>query len=145
LSILNNPFLLGFDELDDLMGRVTKSADGFPPYNLEQVDAEVLRITVAVAGYTADDLEMTLEDNQLIIRGAQTPDPTRRFLHRGIAGRSFVKSFIMADGMVVDGACLENGLLSVDLRKPIKQAKVQKIAIKTDSKPVLIDAGRRKK
>ena len=128
-----------------MLAQMTKTAEGFPPYNIEQVDSDVLRITLAVAGYTESDLEMTLEDNQLIIRGRQMQDVERRYLHHGIAARSFIKSFVLAEGMVIEGACLENGLLNIDLRKPPKQTKVQRIDIQTKPKSVLLNAGRRKK
>ncbi len=129
MTAFNMPFLLGFDDLEDMLGRMTKSADGFPPYNIEQLDEINLRLTLAVAGYEEDNLSITLEDNQLVIRGRQEQDPTRHYLYRGIAGRTFLKSFILADGMTIDGAKLENGLLHIDLKRPIKQSRVEKIAI----------------
>lgn len=145
MNAFNNPFLLGFDELETMLSEMTKTAEGFPPYNIEQLSADILRITLAVAGYTESDLEMTLSDNQLIIRGRQTHEAEKHYLHHGIAARSFIKTFVLADGMVVEGACLENGLLSVDVRKPQKQTRVQRIAIRTKSKPVLLETGRKKK
>lgn len=138
LSPFNNPFLLGFDELEQILCRVAKGADSFPPYNVEQLNSEMLRITLAVAGYDEPDLEILQEDNQLIIRGAQEQDPTRHFLHQGIAARSFIKSFVLADGMTVENIILENGLLSIDLRRPKKHIKVKKLAITKKSKPVTI-------
>lgn len=145
MTVFNNPFMLGFDELENMLSRMTKSAEGFPPYNIEQTGSETLKIVLAVAGYTESDLDIIVEDNQLIIRGRQAQNPDKKYLHHGIAARSFIKTFVLADGMVIEGACLENGLLSVDLRKPQKQTKVQRIAIKTNSKPVLLDTPRRKK
>lgn len=145
MTAFNNPFLLGFDEIEGMLNRITKSAEGFPPYNIEQLTPDLLRITLAVAGYGASDLEMTLEDNQLMIRGRQNQGAEHHYLYRGIAARSFIKSFVLADGMTVAGASLENGLLSIDLKKPIKKSHVQRIQIKTKTNPVLIDAGRRKK
>jgi len=145
VSLLNNPFMLGFDELENMLAEMTKTAEGFPPYNIEQLNAESLRITLAVAGYVEADLEITLADNRLIIRGRQTGDTEKHYLHHGIAARSFIKTFILADGMIIDGACLENGLLSIDVRKPQREALVQKIKIKTRSKPVLLAPERKKK
>lgn len=145
MSILNNPFLLGFDELEEMLAQMTKTAEGFPPYNIEQVESDLLRITLAVAGYTESDLELTLEDNQLIIRGRQTPTVEHHYLHHGIAARSFIKTFVLAEGMVVEGSCLENGLLNIDVRRPQKQTHIQRIAIKTKPKTVLLEAGRKKK
>ena len=97
LSPFNNPFLLGFDELEQILCRVAKGADSFPPYNVEQISPELLRMTFAVAGYKEEELEVMQEGNQLIIRGHQEPDENRHFLHRGIAARSFLKSFILAE------------------------------------------------
>lgn len=145
MTVFNNPFMLGFDELENMLSRMTKSAEGFPPYNIEQTGTETLKIVLAVAGYTESDLDIIVEDNQLVIRGRQAQNPDKKYLHHGIAARSFIKTFVLADGMVIEGACLENGLLSVNLRKPQKQTKVQRIAIKTNSKPVLLDTPRRKK
>ena len=145
MTAFNNPFLLGFDELEGMLDRITKSAEGFPPYNIEQLSSDTLQIALAVAGYSATDLEMTLEDNQLMIRGRQNQSLEHHYLYRGIAARSFIKSFVLADGMTVIGATLENGLLMINLKKPVKKSHVQRIEIKTKSSPVLIDAGRRKK
>ena len=145
MTAFNNPFLLGFDELEDMLTRVSKGAESFPPYNLEQLSPELMRITLAIAGYVAEDLDITLEDNQLMIRGQQTQDPNRHYIHRGIAARSFIKTFELADGMTIEGACLENGLLSIDLKKPLKISHVQRISIQTKSKSVLMNADRRKK
>ena len=138
LSPFNNPFLLGFDELEQILCRVAKGADSFPPYNVEQINTELLRITLAVAGYDEPDLEILQEENQLIIRGAQEHDPNRHFLHQGIAARSFVKSFVLADGMTVENIILENGLLSIDLRRPKKHITIKKLTIQKKSKPVTI-------
>ena len=145
MTVFNNPFMLGFDELENMLSRMTKSAEGFPPYNIEQTAEETLKIVLAVAGYTESDLDIIVEDNQLMIRGRQAQNPDKKYLHHGIAARSFIKTFVLADGMVIEGACLENGLLSVDLRKPHKQTKVQHITIKTKSKPVLLETPRRRK
>ena len=121
---LSSPFLLGFDEIERALERVVKSADGYPPYNIERIarngaHAELLRITLAVAGFTEDELEVTVEDNELVIRGRQTEDDNgRTFLHRGIAARQFQRTFVLAEGMAVTGAGLKDGLLSVDLERP---------------------------
>ncbi|HEY8579216.1 MAG TPA: Hsp20 family protein [Beijerinckiaceae bacterium] len=132
---LNSPFLLGFDDIERALDRVTRSAsDGYPPYNIERIaktaDApERLRITLAVAGFTLDQLEVTLEERQLVIRGRQQDDKERVFLHRGIAARQFQRTFLLAEGMQVQGADLVNGLLSVDLARPEPERVIQKINI----------------
>ncbi|MFC0219162.1 Hsp20 family protein [Pseudochelatococcus lubricantis] len=132
---LSSPFLLGFDEIERALDRVAKAAsDGYPPYNIERIAGEGntpdrLRITLAVAGFTREQLEITLEENQLVIRGRQTEDKGRQFLHRGIAARQFQRSFLLADGMEVLGADLANGLLSIDLVRPEAQRIVRRIDI----------------
>ncbi len=131
LTPFNNPFMLGFDELENMLLRISKGSENFPPYNIEQTDTDSLRITLAVAGYKESDLDVSIEENQLVIRGRQEPMDTRRFLHRGIAGRSFIKSFVLADGLKITEAFLENGLLNIDLYRPNKPKKVQQITIKT--------------
>ena len=123
---LSSPFLLGFDEIERALERVVKSADGYPPYNIERIArdgarAERLRITLAVAGFTEDELEVTVEDNELVIRGRQAEDDGnngRTYLHRGIAARQFQRTFVLAEGMAVTDAGLKDGLLSVDLERP---------------------------
>lgn len=130
----SNPLLLGFDEIERLLDHVSKSGnEGYPPYNIEQItgDSEVLtiRITLAVAGFTDDHLEIVVEENQLIIRGKQTEDTSRSYLHRGIAARQFVKTFVLADGMEAGAANLSNGLLSIDLKKHQPERRVKKIKI----------------
>ena len=132
---LSSPFLLGFDEIERVLDRVTKGADGYPPYNIERLarDAEFperLRITLAVAGFTSDQLDVTVEENQLVIRGRQQDDKARQYLHRGIAARQFQRTFVLADGMDVLGADLKNGLLSIDLARPEPERVVRSIAIK---------------
>ncbi|PKP78843.1 MAG: heat-shock protein Hsp20 [Alphaproteobacteria bacterium HGW-Alphaproteobacteria-3] len=117
----NSPFLLGFDALERLLERAAKASDGYPPYNVEQRPAdggEALRITLAVAGFSREELSVTVEENQLVIRGRQLEDEERTYLHRGIAARQFQRSFVLADGIEVKGARLENGLLMIDLEKP---------------------------
>jgi len=131
---LSSPFLLGFDEIERALDRVTKASDGYPPYNIERLapDAdspERLRITLAVAGFTRDQLEVTLEESQLIIRGKQQDDKSRHYLHRGIASRQFQRTFVLADGMEVLSADLKNGLLSIDLVRPEPQRAVRTISI----------------
>ena len=135
LTSLTSPFLLGFDEFERALERVAKTAsDGYPPYNIERLAAaddepERLRITLAVAGFTRDQLDVTLEEKQLVIRGRQMDDKSRIYLHRGIAARQFQRSFLLVDGMEVLGADLSNGLLSVDLARPEPDRVVRKIAI----------------
>ena len=135
LPTLNSPFLLGFDTIERALDRVTRSAtDGYPPYNIERIPAESdeperLRITLAVAGFTRDQLDVTTEENQLLIRGRQIEERERHFLHRGIAARQFQRAFLLADGMKVLGADLSNGLLSVDLVRPEPEKHVRRIDI----------------
>lgn len=118
--MFTSPLFLGFDHLEQMLERASKTAsDGYPPYNIEQISPTGLRITLAVAGFTMDDLQITQEDNQLVIRGRQTDDSQGRiFLHRGIAARQFQRSFVLAEGIEVKGAWLDNGLLHIDLAKP---------------------------
>lgn len=128
----NSPFLLGFDGLERMLERAAKASDGYPPYNVEQLPsdkAEALRITLAVAGFSRDELEVTVEENQLVIRGRQIEEEARTYLHRGIAARQFQRSFVLADGILVKGARLENGLLMIDLEKPEPERKVRMIEI----------------
>jgi HSP20 family molecular chaperone IbpA len=131
---LSSPFLLGFDEIERVLDRVTKAADGYPPYNIERLarddrNPERLRITLAVAGFTLDQLDVSVEENQLVIRGRQTDDKTREFIHRGIAARQFQRTFVLADGMEVLRADLKNGLLSIDLARPEPARIVRAISI----------------
>ena len=132
---LSSPFLLGFDEIERLLDRVTKGSDGYPPYNIERVPGEGaqperLRITLAVAGFTRDQLDVSVEENQLVIRGKQPDDEkVRQFLHRGIAARQFQRSFVLAEGMEVLGADMRNGLLSIDLARPQPEKVVKTISI----------------
>jgi HSP20 family molecular chaperone IbpA len=132
---LSSPFLLGFEEIERVLDRVSKAADGYPPYNIERIARtsdrpERLRITLAVAGFTREQLDVTVEENQLVIRGRQQDDKTRNYLHRGIAARQFQRTFVLADGMEVLGADLKNGLLSVDLVRPEPERLAKSIAIK---------------
>jgi len=144
-SYFNSPFLLGFEEIERMLDRIAKSGnDAYPPYNIEQLDGHSLRITLAVAGFAADELDVTVEDNQLVIRGRRTDEEERSYLHRGIATRQFQRAFILADGIEVSGARLENGLLHVDLQRPQAPASVQRIQINASEAaertgPVLIE------
>jgi HSP20 family molecular chaperone IbpA len=137
IPALSSPFLLGFDEIERALERVVKSADGYPPYNIERFPRangrpERLRITLAVAGFSTEELEITVEDNQLVIHGRQADDqPGREFLHRGIAARQFQRTFVLADGMEVIGADLSDGLLSVELERPETARTPRRINIST--------------
>lgn len=132
---LSSPFLLGFDQLERVLDRVSKAADGYPPYNIERIAGENgrpdrLRITLAVAGFTRDQLDVTVEESQLTIRGRQQDDGEgRTFIHRGIAARQFQRVFVLAEGMEVMGADLKNGLLSIDLARPEPERIVRRIDI----------------
>ena len=131
---LSSPFLLGFDEIERALDRVAKAADGYPPYNIERIacdngQPERLRITLAVAGFTRDQLDVSVEERQLLIRGRQHDEKARQYLHRGIAARQFQRTFVLADGMEVQGADLKNGLLSIDLARPEADRIVKTISI----------------
>ena len=131
ISLFNSPLLLGFDHFERALDRVSKvSSDGYPPYNIEQLGENALRITLAVAGFSMGDLAITVEDNQLVIRGKQTDDGQRIYLHRGIAARQFQRSFVLAEGIEVSGAWLDNGLLHVDLVRPEVESRVRTVEIK---------------
>ncbi|MBX9635082.1 MAG: Hsp20 family protein [Magnetospirillum sp.] len=148
LSVFNSPLLLGFDQFERVLDRVSKSqAEGYPPYNIEQTGDNGLRITLAVAGFSMDDLSVAVEDNQLIIRGRQIEDdPSRVFLHRGIAARQFQRSFVLAEGIEVNAATLDNGLLHVDLTRPrpeprVKNIPIQGATLETACSPRAIEVG----
>ncbi len=136
--MFSSPFMLGFDELERILDRASKTAgDGYPPYNIERFERadgepERLRITLAVAGFGRDDLDVSVEENQLVIRGKQHDDSSRSYLHRGIAARQFQRAFVLADGMLVSAANLENGLLSIDLERPEPERISRKIEISGD-------------
>ena len=137
LSLFNSPLLLGFDHFERALDRVNKAAaDGYPPYNVEQTGENSLRITLAVAGFAMGDLTVQIEDNQLVVRGRQTDDKERVYLHRGIAARQFQRSFVLADGIEVAGASLDNGLLNVDLIRRVVEPKVRTVEISNAGKPV---------
>ncbi|MGZ5911680.1 MAG: Hsp20 family protein [Reyranella sp.] len=137
VSMFNSPLLLGFDQLERTLDRLTKGAEGYPPYNLERIGENGLRIVLAVAGFTSDDLVIELVENQLAVRGKQTDDSDRVFLHRGIAARQFQRAFMLADGIEVMGARLDNGLLSIDLVRPVAEPRIRTIRIDAGKK----DAG----
>lgn len=129
--LFTSPMFLGFDHLEQILERASKAtSDGYPPYNIEQLSRTALRITLAVAGFVMDDLQITQEDNQLVIRGKQADDSQGRvFLHRGIAARQFHKAFVLAEGIEITGAWLDNGLLHIDLCRPEPEVRVKHITI----------------
>ena len=134
MTPFSNPLLLGFDSMEKTLERVAKAGDSYPPYNLERLpgageSADRLRITLAVAGFTEADLDVSVEENQLVVRGRQAEDCERHYLHRGIAARQFQRIFVLADGMQVTGADLKNGLLAIDLDRPKPERLVKKINI----------------
>ena len=136
VAAFSSPLLLGFDEVERALDRLSKAAgDGYPPYNIERLPknetrGEVLRITLAVAGFGRDELEVTVEENELVIRGRQKEEPARTYLHRGIAARQFQRTFVLADGIEVLGADLKNGLLSIDLARPEPERVIKSVAIR---------------
>lgn len=135
LSTFSSPFMLGFDDIERVLDRVSKATnDGYPPYNIERLPkadgfGETLRITLAVAGFTRDQLDVVVEESQLVIRGRQTEDKDREYLHRGIAARQFQRTFVLAEGIEILGADLKDGLLSIDLARPEPERIVRKIDI----------------
>lgn len=145
LSLFNSPFLLGFDQFERTIDRISKlSSDAYPPYNIEQISESILRITIAVAGFQKSELNINLEGNQLIIRGSKNDNDNEKiFIHRGIATRQFQRRFIIAEGIEVNGASIENGLLNIDLVQPLSQEKSKTIEIedtpKIDKKKNLIN------
>ena len=129
----NSPFLLGFENLEKLLERTAKSAgEGYPPYNIEQLGEENIAITLAVAGFGRDELSVTVEDNQLVVRGNQREPEGKTFLHKGIAARQFLRAFVLADGIEVKSAALENGLLRIELVRPHPKQTVRVIEIDGD-------------
>jgi len=131
VSLFSSPLLLGFDHFERTLDRVSRtSGDSYPPYNIEQIGPDQLRITVAVAGFSSEELSVQTEDSQLVIRGRQAEDERERvYLHRGIAARQFQRSFVLADGIEVTGAWTDNGLLHVDLRRPTPEPRVRTVEI----------------
>lgn len=138
MTPLSSPLLLGFEDIERVLDRVTKSgSDGYPPYNIERIRADGtdrLRITLAVAGFSREQLSVTVEDNQLVIRGSQSPDADRDrdFLHRGIAARQFQRAFVLAEGIEILSAALADGLLAIDLARPEPERTVRTIEIGAD-------------
>ena len=145
ITAFNSPLLLGFEHLEQILDRASRtSAEGYPPYNIEQTSDNGLRITLAVAGFSMNDLSVTIEDNQLMIRGQQVEDSDRVYIHRGIAARQFQRSFVLAEGIDVVGADLDNGLLHVDLERIVPEPEVRTIHIServkaTKKEPKTID------
>lgn len=144
VSIFDSPFMLGFDQFEQALDRVSRASEGYPPYNIEQIGETQLRITIAVAGFEMDDLTVQLELNQLVIRGRKVgeEDESRVYLHRGIATRQFQRTFILSEDIEVVGAGLDNGLLNIDLRRIVPETVVQTIKIKAGKdkgKPQSID------
>ncbi len=130
MSVFNSPLLLGFDRFEHMLEQLAKSGgEGYPPYNIEQTSDSALRITLAVAGFFRDDLQITLEQNQLIIHGKQNEDTGRVYIHRGIAARQFKRKFVLAEGVQVTGAEMDNGLLHIDLQLPIQKQDIKQIEI----------------
>lgn len=130
LQIFNHPLLLGFEEFERTLDRIAKSGDGYPRYNIEQRGENGIRITLALAGFSAADLSVHVEDNQLVVRGRQEEPEGRVYLHRGIAARQFQRSFVLAEGLEVIGAALDNGLLNIDLERPPATSRVRRIEIR---------------
>lgn len=145
MQSLNSPLLLGFEHLERILDHVSKSsAEGYPPYNIEQIGENGLRITIAVAGFAMEDLAVTLEDNQLVIRGRKSEEEEGRvYLHRGIASRQFHRSFVLAEGIEVSGASLDNGLLRIDLRRRVPEPEIRTIPIDKGSTATDRGAGTR--
>lgn len=134
MTPFSSPLLLGFDSMEKTLERIAKNGDGYPPYNIERLGGsdgclERLRITLAVAGFAESDLDISIEENQLTVRGKQVDEGDREYLHRGIAARQFQRMFVLADGMRVTGAALKNGLLAIDLDRPEPERLVRKINI----------------
>lgn len=131
VSMFNSPLLLGFDQLERTLDRLAKNAEGYPPYNIERIGENGLRITLAVAGFASQDLAIELMESQLTVRGKQTEEGDRVFLHRGIAARQFQRAFMLAEGIEVTGARLDNGLLSIDLMRPLQEPRIRTIRIES--------------
>ena len=135
LSLVNSPFLLGFENVERTLDRIAKTAgEGYPPYNIEQIGPNRLRITLAVAGFTRNDLMIEVENNQLTIRGKQQEETGKVYLHRGIAARQFQRAFVLVEGIEVTGASLDNGLLNVELERPEPKNTARRIEIAGSTK-----------
>ena len=147
MSVFNSPLLLGFENFERVLDKASKaSSEGYPPYNIEQIDEASLRITLAVAGFSLKNLSVTIEDNQLVIRGRQPEEEINRvFIHRGIASRQFQRAFVLAEEIEINGASLDNGLLSIDLERVMPEPDIRTIKIKEGrtkkegSKPKIIN------
>ena len=149
MSVFNNPLILGFENFERVLARASKaSSEGYPPYNIEQTSENGLRITLAVAGFSMDDLSVTIEDNELVIRGRQIEEDSERiFIHRGIAARQFQRSYVLAEEIEIIGANLDNGLLHIDLERVLPETEVRTIKInygkekktKGNNKPKIIN------
>jgi HSP20 family molecular chaperone IbpA len=136
LTLFDSPLFLGFDHFEKTVDRMRKAgSDGYPPYNIEQIGDYGLRITLAVAGFSMENLDVEIEQNQLVVRGKQTDDENRIYLHRGIAARQFQRSFVLADGIEILGAELDNGLLHINLERVIPESNARKIEISSSKKP----------
>jgi len=137
VTAFSNPFLVGFDEIERALDRLSKtSGDGYPPYDIQRLkagDGTALRITLAVAGFSEDELDVTVEENELVVQGRKAEDPERTYIHRGIAARQFQKTFVLAEGIEVLGATLAEGLLSIDLSRPESQRGVRRIKVEKRS------------
>ena len=135
VSMFSAPFLLGFDAFEERIDRLSKAADGYPPYNIERTldaeGAETFFISIAVAGFGETDLDVVVEDNQLLVRGRQKDDASREYLHRGIAARQFQRNFLLADGMVVKDALLRNGMLMISVVRPKAEKIARRIEIRS--------------
>ena len=130
LSLFDSPLFLGFEDFEKTFDRIRRSGgEGYPPYNIEQIGEDGIRVTLAVAGFTMDDLEIEHEKSQLVIRGSQTDEENRIFLHRGIAARQFQRSFALGDGIEILGAMLDNGLLHIDMKRVAPESTARKIPI----------------
>ncbi len=135
VALFDSPLFLGFDHFERTFDRLKKSGgEGYPPYNIEQIGDTGLRITLAVAGFTMDELDVQIEQNQLTIRGKQVEDESRIFLHRGIAARQFQRAFVLADGIEILGATLDNGLLHIDMQRVMPESTARKIDIRSNAR-----------
>ena len=140
IPLFDSPLFLGFDQFERTLDRIKKTAhEGYPPYNIEQIGDDGLRITLAVAGFSMADLDVEIEQNQLTIRGKQNDDDGRLYIHRGIAARQFQRAFVLADGIEILGATLDNGLLHIDMKRIIPESNARKIQISSSSKAVALN------
>lgn len=139
LSFFSSPLFLGFDHFERLVDTLSKADDSYPPYNIEQIGDDGFRITLALAGFHKESVAITVDNNQLMIKGKQDADPNAVYLHRGIAARQFIKSFVLADGIEVIGAEFENGLLHINLRRVRNENNIRRIEISTPMKDVTLE------